>query len=236
MRSVKLLKYSEFLMIDSSLEFIEFAENPGPYCPCILLLDVSGSMSGARINSLNEGLKAFKDSLNEDDLARNRVQVAIVTFAGTTKIVQEFITATELSPPILETEPGGTRMSSAILTSVDMIKERKSLYKSGGVEYFRPWIFLITDGEPTDDPHTFTKAAHAVKKGESEKAFAFFSVGVEDADLDKLKLLSTRSPVALKGLQFGAMFSWLSKSLSSVSGSQVGDRVSLPSVDGWGEI
>ena len=223
-------------MIDSSLEFIEFAENPGPYCPCILLLDVSGSMSGARINSLNEGLKAFKDSLNEDDLARNRVQVAIVTFAGTTKIVQEFITATELSPPILETEPGGTRMSSAILTSVDMIKERKSLYKSGGVEYFRPWIFLITDGEPTDDPHTFTKAAHAVKKGESEKAFAFFSVGVEEADLDKLKLLSTRSPVALKGLQFGAMFSWLSKSLSSVSGSQVGDRVSLPSVDGWGEI
>ena len=223
-------------MNDNSLEFIEFAENPGPFCPCILLLDVSGSMSGARINSLNEGLKAFKDSLNEDDLARNRVQVAIVTFAGTTKIVQEFITATELSPPILETEPGGTRMSSAILTSVDMIKERKSLYKSGGVEYFRPWIFLITDGEPTDDPHTFTKAAHAVKKGESEKAFAFFSVGVEEADLDKLKLLSTRSPVALKGLQFGAMFSWLSKSLSSVSGSQVGDRVSLPSVDGWGEI
>jgi uncharacterized protein YegL len=220
----------------SSLEFIEFAENPGPFCPCILLLDVSGSMSGARINSLNEGLKAFKDCLNEDDLARNRVQVAIVTFAGTTKIVQEFITATELRPPILETEPGGTRMSSAILTAIDMIKERKSLYKSGGVEYFRPWIFLITDGEPTDDPDTFTKAAHAAKKGESEKAFAFFSVGVEDADLDKLKLLSTRSPVALKGLQFGTMFSWLSKSLSSVSGSQVGDRVSLPSVDGWGEI
>jgi uncharacterized protein YegL len=223
-------------MVNDNLDLIRFAENPGPYCPCILLLDVSGSMSGARITSLNSGLKSFKDSLLDDDLAKNRVQVAIMTFAGTTKVIQDFITATEFVPPTLGPEPGGTSMSSAILSAVEMIKERKNIYKSGGVEYYRPWIFLITDGEPTDDSDLFNRAAQAIKKGESDKSFAFFSVGVEDADLDKLKLLSTRSPVALKGLQFGSMFSWLSKSLSSVSGSQIGDKVLLPPVDGWGAI
>ena len=33
----------------------DFASNPEPRCPCILLLDVSGSMSGRPINELNTG-------------------------------------------------------------------------------------------------------------------------------------------------------------------------------------
>jgi uncharacterized protein YegL len=224
------------MLSTSELELAEFAENPGPFCPCILLLDVSRSMSGARINSLNAGLRSFKDSLTEDDLAKNRVQVAVVTFSGATSVIQDFVTASDYNPPTLLPEPGGTQMSSAILKAIEMIKERKDLYKSAGVEYYRPWIFLITDGEPTDGIDLFNQAAQVVKKGEADKAFAFFSVGVEDADLDQLKLLSLRPPVALKGLQFKTMFGWLSKSLSSVSSSQVGDKVALPSFESWGEV
>jgi hypothetical protein len=41
----------------------EFADNPEPRCPCLLLLDTSGSMQGAPISELNRGLVAFKDEL-----------------------------------------------------------------------------------------------------------------------------------------------------------------------------
>jgi hypothetical protein len=37
----------------------EFADNPEPRCPCLLLLDNSGSMRGAPISELNEGLKVY---------------------------------------------------------------------------------------------------------------------------------------------------------------------------------
>lgn len=39
----------------------DFASNPEPRCPCILLLDVSGSMNGRPINELNAGLVTFRD-------------------------------------------------------------------------------------------------------------------------------------------------------------------------------
>ena len=60
-------------------EAVEFADNPEQRCPCILLLDVSGSMGGAPINALNDGLRIFKDELNQDSLAKKRVDIAIVT-------------------------------------------------------------------------------------------------------------------------------------------------------------
>ena len=55
----------------------EFAENPEPRCPCILLLDTSGSMKGEPIAQLNEGLVVFKDELTADPLAQKRVEVAL---------------------------------------------------------------------------------------------------------------------------------------------------------------
>ena len=56
----------------------DFASNPEPRCPCILLLDVSGSMSGRPINELNAGLVTFRDELLADPLALKRVELGIV--------------------------------------------------------------------------------------------------------------------------------------------------------------
>ncbi|MCC7136615.1 MAG: hypothetical protein IT528_09535, partial [Nitrosomonas sp.] len=49
-----------------SFETTEFADNPEPRCPCLLLLDVSGSMQGQPIVELNAGLTTFKDELAAD--------------------------------------------------------------------------------------------------------------------------------------------------------------------------
>src|SRR5438046_7942748 len=74
---------------------LEFADNPEPRCPCVLLLDTSRSMAGPRIEALNEGLQVFRQELLKDLLARQRVEIAIVTFGGTpeeVRVVQNFVT------------------------------------------------------------------------------------------------------------------------------------------------
>lgn len=44
---------------------VEFDDsNPEPRCPCVLLLDTSGSMNGSPISELNKGLQVFKDELS----------------------------------------------------------------------------------------------------------------------------------------------------------------------------
>lgn len=212
------------------LEQVEFdSTNPEPRCPCVLLLDTSGSMIGDPIDELNKGLKEFEASLKKDDLAAMRVEIAIVSFGGEVKIMQDFITADQFNAPALVPN-GQTPMGEAILLSLDMLKDRKKVYKDNSISYFRPWIWLITDGAPTDDWQT---AAKEISLAENNGSVAFFPVGVQGADMDTLQNISIRKPKALKGLEFKDMFLWLSSSLNSVSHSKPGEQVPLKDSDGW---
>ena len=214
---------------------VEFAENPEPRCPCILLLDVSGSMQGERINALNEGLRTFKDELNRDSLANKRVEVAIVTFNTDVKVVQDFVTADNFEPPTL-TAQGLTHTGSAIHQALDMIEDRKRQYRANGISYYRPWVFLITDGEPQGEQDSVVEqAAQRIKDEENNKRVAFFAVGVEGTNITRLSQLVVRSPLQLRGLNFQEMFIWLSASMQRVSQSKPDEQVSLPP-PGWGIV
>jgi len=209
----------------------EFADNPEPRCPCVLLLDVSGSMNGQPIAELNAGLQDFRDELSADTLAMKRVEVALVTF-GPVRVEASFQSASSFYPPVLAAQ-GDTPMGAAIREGLDLLTQRKAEYRANGIAYYRPWVFLITDGAPTDEWHT---AAAAVREGEASKNFAFFSIGVKGANMDTLRQISVREPLQLNGLRFRELFAWLSRSLSSVSRSTPGTEVALPAPTGWASV
>ncbi len=241
---------------------VSLATNPEPRCPCVLLLDVSGSMatvvgeagrdlgytiqqdgktynvvSGGttRIDLLNRGLQTYRDELLSDSLAAQRVEVSVITFGGTVQTIVPFIGAHEFTPPTLVAN-GETPMGNAITAAIEAVNERKRAYKQNGLHYYRPWIFLITDGEPTD---AWQGAAEMVREGEKNKSFAFFAVGVEGADMEVLRQISAaRTPLQLKGYSFKEMFVWLSQSQKSVSQSNPGqeDQVKLTSPVGWASL
>jgi uncharacterized protein YegL len=118
-----------------------------------------------------------------------------------------------------------------------MLRNRKEVYRRNGISYYRPWIFLITDGAPTEPIEVMQRAAQAIQQEEAKKGVAFFAVGVEGADMRMLATLSKeRQPLKLKGLAFRELFLWLSASMQRVSSSKVGDKVDLPSPQGWGQV
>ncbi len=117
-----------------------------------------------------------------------------------------------------------------------MIEARKALYKENGISYYRPWVFLITDGAPYgEDAAIFDEAVRRVHADEQNKRVAFFGVGVEQADMAALGRLCVRAPVKLNGLNFVEMFVWLSKSAGAVAASKVDEMVVLPP-PGWGTV
>jgi uncharacterized protein YegL len=208
-----------------------FADNPEPRCPCVLLLDTSGSMYGEPVKQLNEGVRVFKQELMNDPLALKRVEVAVVTF-GPVTIRSDFHTVPNFFPQELETT-GNTPIGAAILTAVDLVTKRKKEYKTNGISYYKPWIILITDGSPTDD---WEEAAEKVKAGEDNKSFAFFAIGVEGANMNVLSRISVRTPLKLKGLMFREFFMWLSASMKMVSAKNPGIAMNLLPPSGWSEL
>jgi uncharacterized protein YegL len=186
------------------------------------------AQNGRPLEELNVGLTVFKDEFAADALAMKRVEVAIVTF-GPVKVDLPFISAATFYPPTLQAQ-GDTPIGAAITQALNLVRDRKQDYRSNGISYYRPWIFLITDGTPTD---SWQAAADAIRRDEVSKQFAFFAIGVQGADMNTLRQISTREPLSLQGLKFREMFSWLSSSLRSVSRSTTGTEVPLEVPKGW---
>jgi uncharacterized protein YegL len=191
-------------------------------------------MSGRRIDELNDGLQVFAEQLATDGLAVKRVEVAVMSF-GPVVVESDFTTAANFVPPTL-TANGRTPMGEAINAGIDLVDQRKRVYREQGITFYRPWIFLITDGSPTDN---WRPAAARVTEGMAKKSFSFFAVGIEDADMGTLSQISPRQPINLRGLDFRSLFTWLSNSMSSVSQSQPGEEVPLADPtgpQGWGWV
>lgn len=200
--------------------------------PAVLLVDNSGSMGGRPIAEVNDGLDVFREELLMDEMAAEVVEVALVTFGGTVDGVQDFTNPGSFHPPALQAS-GGTPMGQAIELGSKLVEERRSDLQAQGVSLLRPWMWLITDGKPTDNTE---QAKKTVQRGESDGRFLFFAVGTENADFGALKRISVRSPVRLNSLDFRGMFEFLSESLSQASRSRPGEQRQLSPPDEWGTI
>lgn len=217
--------------------------NPDPRVACVALVDVSGSMEGESITALERGFAAFTHYLHNETLAAKRVEVAVVTFGTVASVLVPMQEARSLRPIRFPTG-GTTNLAAGIHLALDIIEDRKHAYKAAGLQYYRPWILVLTDGKANIDG--FDAAVARLTRAETERGVTVFSVGVGPrVNYEQLGRLSLqRSPAPLDGLKFEALFEWLSASLTNVSNSSehalsdeglgtLADRIPLPSIVGW---
>ena len=122
----------------NDLSAVEFATNPDPRAPLVLVLDTSGSMIGEPISELNAGLQILREGLEKDELSSRRVEIAVVTFGHNgVQQVQDFVTARDWEPPVLEAD-GLTLMGEALMLGLALVNERKAEYRANGIQYYRP--------------------------------------------------------------------------------------------------
>ena len=195
-----------------------------PHLACIILVDTSGSMTGC-IDNLNKAICDFKNGVSVDELSRKRVDVAVVAFDDKTRISMPFSPVAEMECPRLDTG-GMTNMGDAINVAIDMVKERNRFYNTMGTPVFKPWIFMITDGSPTDD---ISVAKKRIEEEEAKKKLKFFVVGVPGYDKHTMFQLTDRV-IELEGAKFEGIFDWLSESMVTISVSKPGAEAPLPNL------
>ena len=159
--------------------------NPGAkHIPCVLLVDTSASMSGAAIDELNEGLRAFGEALNTH--TSSVADVCVINFNTEVTVEVPFCPAVDYVAPTLSAG-GLTALNEAIITGLDAIEQQKTMYRQLGIDYYRPWLFLMTGGSATDtelDADAHQRLANALEY----RTVNFFPMGIgADADIQALK-------------------------------------------------
>ncbi len=214
-------------------------ETPDNYeqkCLCTLVLDTSGSMQGDPIRALNRGLQEFYAAVEEDLVAASRLEIAIVTFGGEIKTIQEPALISHFDMPRLE-PTGSTPLADAVFAALRTTEERKGWYKETGQPYYRPIVVLITDGEP-DPNQDITRLTKEIREAVEGKKCTFFALGVKGYNHELMARFCPPSapPKALEGYKFSEFFKWLSNSISIITKSKEGDFISLPPVDDWAQM
>jgi uncharacterized protein YegL len=214
---------------------VQLIDNSEQRTPLVLVLDCSGSMSGTPIDQLNKGLALLEKELKGDSIACKRVRLLVVQFGGNddAQVVGDWTDAMEFSAPMLQAN-GTTPTGAAVDLALSKIEEEKQRFKQAGVAYTRPWLFLMSDGEPTDD---WQSAAERCRIAEKANKVAVFPIAVgEEANGETLAQWSGKGALGVKrlsGLKFRELFLWLSTSMKVVSQSRPGGQVQLPATDNW---
>lgn len=223
-------------MNDLILRKQDLVENPTPRVAICLVLDVSGSMQGPPIAELNEGVQLFFRAILADETAQYAAEIAVVTFGNIARVELDFADIHKQTVPVFSAS-GSTPMAQAVNHALDLLENRKKEYSEAGVDYYQPWMVLMTDGEPTDQPQDVAAAGHRTSDLVEKKKLTIFPIGIgEKANMSVLATFSPkRAPAKLKGLDFKSFFEWLSKSVSRVSQSTPGENVKLPPA-GWTDL
>ena len=193
----------------------------------IFVLDVSYSMDGLPIDQLNEGLNRFKTEVCQDKQTRDILDVAVIKFNDDHKVVQDFVPIEYMDYIQLEAD-GGTKFTQPIQEALRMADERSRFYRRSGSEPYKPWIILVTDGEPLD---SIDAVAMEINNAQNDGKVRFIALGVGNYDSNTLKKL-TDVVFRMDGTDFTSFFNWVGKSMRSVSTTAPGEKPPLPPLEG----
>ncbi len=203
------------------------------HVPCILLLDTSHSMRGVKIDSLNHAVEDFKNKTMENDVAKKCVDVAIIGFGTDVTVIQEFSPVAKMQTPVL-TAGGVTNMGYGIDAALEMMETIMKYYGGIGTSNHPPWIFMVSDGRPTDpEGHkvgldSLSAVASRINGAKKRYNLNFIVLGVPGYDRATAEYL-TDQIIELADFDFRGIFDWLSKSMVNVSNSRPGERPRPPS-------
>lgn len=196
--------------------------------PVYLLLDCSGSMSGEPIEAVRQGMKTLLGELKSDPQALESVFLSVITFDSTARQVVPLTELMLFKEPALQAT-GTTALGAALNLLSERIKQEVRKTTADQKGDWRPLIFLMTDGEPTDN---WELAADNIKQTRPGNLIACAAgAGVNEGTLKRITEIVVRlndlEPDTLK--QF---FKWVSASVTATSQSvaaKPGGAVNFPS-------
>ncbi|MBK8320838.1 MAG: VWA domain-containing protein [Betaproteobacteria bacterium] len=197
--------------------------------PVYLLLDTSGSMSGEPIEAVKNGVQILVSTLRQDPYALETAYLSVITFDSTAKQVVPLTELANFQTPNISAS-GTTALGDGLGLLADSIEKEVGKTTAEIKGDWKPLIFIMTDGTPTDD---WAKGLAKLRKVRTGVIVA--CAAGQGADTSILKQI-TEVVVALDTADSNtikAFFKWVSASVST--GSQKVDQ-GQKEVTGLGDL
>lgn len=181
--------------------------------PVYLVLDVSGSMSGEPIEAVRNGVQLLASSLRSDPYALETAYLSVITFDGSARQVVPLTELVNFQPPDLQAG-STTALGEALKVTRECIEREVQTSTAEVKGDWKPLVFLMTDGMPTDD---WDKGLQDFRKAKTGLVIA--CAAGPQADTQLLKQI-TETVVSLDVADkstISAFFKWVSASISTTS-------------------
>jgi uncharacterized protein YegL len=117
--------------------------------PVYLLIDTSGSMMGEPITAVTNGIGMLAGALRSDPQAMETAKLSVITFDDQARVVEPLTGIMDFQEPTLQAR-GSTMMGAGLSLVVDRVKAEVNLGTEGAKGDWRPLLFIMTDGAPSD--------------------------------------------------------------------------------------
>ena len=215
----------------------------GEVLPMYFVGDVSWSMDGDPIDSLNQALSGLLDGVAESPAIGERVRFGIVTFADTASSVFDLAELSDdMVLPSLSCQGNGTSYTAVFRELRHLIPADVQMLKSQGLGVKRPSVFFLSDGEPTVEQGTWEAALAELHDTSFRERPNVLSFGIGDANPDVIRMVATAPQyawIAADGAttaraisEFGkALLMSMSKSADALARGE--DTTYVPEPDGF---
>jgi uncharacterized protein YegL len=178
---------------------------------CIFAIDVSGSMRGNNIQTVNKFFNDFFSWVHDEEELMVKLEVAIMQYDEEVSILREprLLEDGEL-PPTLTERGSVTETVMAIEEAIKLVEDRKAFYRSTGQCYYRPWIIVMTDGEPYGNKATqadIDAISLRIKKDIVVKKYNILGVGIgDDFNTEVLNKITCGNFISMNSFNFHLLF------------------------------
>lgn len=211
----------------------QYRQNAAPRLPVCFCIDSSYSMINNGMSDINNGMVNFIKETQKDIYAVDSVELCIVSFGGNgIKIECEFspLKDIEYEPLIPQ---GTTPLGDAIKFALEKIDSKLEAYELYGLENYRPWLIIISDGKADDNSYKSVAKIIRERQEKNQLKVLAIALGNEETSLSEFTLDSKIYRLdVLKSTKIKKFFSWLSKSMSVQSKSAAFEDEDLPT-DEW---